>query len=544
VRCGERIAPGERWDLGHVDGSGLTEYAGPEHERCNRATAGRARPVLVPALPKPEHPGLAASDGCWDVPWLKPLRRVPRDSGWPRLMSVPHKDAAGSLGARFIRWSEQRSNGRLRWWQRLAATRILETDAAGKLCWDQVLLSMPRQLGKSWLLRELCLWRLLQGARFGEQQMIIHTGNNLAVCMEVQRAARAWAKQHPEFRVFEANGKEKIEYAEDGSRWMVFAKGSSYGFAASLVVVDEAWDVQLKHLEEGLEPTQTEREQPQLLLVSTAHRTATSLMLSRRRTALAELEAGEGTLMLEWSAPRGAQIDSPKTWRAASAHWSERRERIIGRQLASAFENTLEDPTEPDPISSFRSQWLNEWPQTLAEPLGGTEELLPPGLWADRTARVVSHGPIWAAIEDDYGFGAAVATVARLDDGRWEVDGWLCYDWDTAVADVLRLERPVRELLVGGSLMDRVPQEMTPRPRPAGSTNTRIGLALLRDLAAGAQVVHDDCTADIDAALTACRVRTTTAGLVIAASPHSHLVRALVWALGSAHRSAPEPAIY
>lgn len=38
ARCGGLIEPGMPWDLGHVDGSGKTEYAGPEHRACNRAT--------------------------------------------------------------------------------------------------------------------------------------------------------------------------------------------------------------------------------------------------------------------------------------------------------------------------------------------------------------------------------------------------------------------------------------------------------------------------------------------------------------------------
>lgn len=37
-RCGQRILPGQPWDLGHVGhGEGKGQHAGPEHASCNRA---------------------------------------------------------------------------------------------------------------------------------------------------------------------------------------------------------------------------------------------------------------------------------------------------------------------------------------------------------------------------------------------------------------------------------------------------------------------------------------------------------------------------
>ena len=185
----------------HRNGSGCCRLI-PSCEECNRAGGqlvqqGRWRPSMAPVADEvePERDGLPASDKRWRVPWLEALAGVPADAVWPRLMTVPHPRAVDSLGPEFCAWALTRTGRPLRWWQRLVATRLLELDADGRLVWETMVLHDGRGSSASrWLLRELLLWRIHQGERFGEPQDVLHTGKDLAVCKEVQRPARIWAK--------------------------------------------------------------------------------------------------------------------------------------------------------------------------------------------------------------------------------------------------------------------------------------------------------------------------------------------------------------
>ena len=125
------------------------------------------------------------------------------------------------------------------------------------------------------------------GERFGEPQDVLHTGKDLAVCKEVQRPARSGRRPRHEYRVREVNGQEEIELLADGSRWMLRAKEAVYGYRVELRARrTRRGRCGASVIEEGLTPTMAEREQPQLLLVSTAHRLATGLMIGRRQVAL------------------------------------------------------------------------------------------------------------------------------------------------------------------------------------------------------------------------------------------------------------------
>lgn len=523
----------------------------PSCEACSRLQAaeltneGDSRP---PPPPVAQPAGFDAGTGVWDVAWLDGLRDVPGDAVWPRLMTVPHPDAVGSLEPEFTGWVEGRTGGRLRWWQRLVMARLLEVDGAGELVWEAAILSMARQCGKSWLLRELLFWRIHYGDRLGGEQLVLHTGKDVAICKEVQRPARLWAKARRDtYHVREVNGQEEITFLADGSRWMIRARDAVYGHSATMVGVDECWKVKPEAIEEGVVPTMVEHPQTQLLLISTAHRSATTLMLRRRADALAVLGAGTGDLLIEWSALPTADLEDRDGWRQASPHWTARRERLIEQRVAAALAGGTDDvdPEEMDPVEAVRAQWLNIWPAGVNRAERG-EAVVDPKAWTGALCVDDSVGPLAIGVADHHGRGAAVAFCGMLPDGRLVVGGQLVDSRAEAwgLAQRAALARTGSTLATSTALAsDRMAGEVADDPAKNSTVDTGAAVAVLRDLLATGRLVQDG-SADLAAQLTETRVNVGARLTLLPVGRHD-LVEAMLWAVrAAASREILVPAIY
>ena len=82
--------------------------------------------------------------------------------------------------------------------------------------WDESLLTVSRQVGKTWIVHDLCSWRLEQGDRFGDLQEIVSIAKDLAVVRKMQAPTRARAKTMTDvYHVREVNGQEEIELLAD-----------------------------------------------------------------------------------------------------------------------------------------------------------------------------------------------------------------------------------------------------------------------------------------------------------------------------------------
>ena len=204
-------------------------------------------------------------------------------------------------------------------WQRHVVDVALEIDlATGLLAYRTVVVTVPRQAGKTTLLLSVMTHRAL--GPFGGNQRIVYTAQT------AQDARHKWRDEHvpmleqsefgPMFEVRHSNGSEAVRWGNGSLQTIVATtEKAGHGQSLDLAVVDEAF-AHDNRLEQSLKPAMITREQPQLWIISTAGTASSTWLRSKVDLGRESCSTGEdnGFAYFEWSAGDDDDPTADETW--------------------------------------------------------------------------------------------------------------------------------------------------------------------------------------------------------------------------------------
>lgn len=304
-------------------------------------------------------------------------------------------------------------------WQQLVADVGLELLPDGMPAYRQVVVTVPRQNGKTtlmlaWELHRALMWGddrrqivvygatdgVASGKKLLTDQLPILESSKLAAALESVRRA-----QSQEAFVF-GNG-SRLEVM--GSR-----ESSLHGRTVDLAVADEVWDDEDDRREQAILPAMATRHDGQYIVISTAG-ILKSVYLRRKVDQGREFAAndvGEGTAYFEWSADEDADPDDPQTW------WSCMP--ALGHTITEAVVRHARDSMEDD---EFRRAYLNQW-------TGAQVRVIPPETWVAVCGDFEASGRVAFAIDCNPERSAGAVAVCDADRTVEVVDyrmgmGWI-----------------------------------------------------------------------------------------------------------------------
>jgi phage terminase large subunit-like protein len=235
-----------------------------------------------------------------------------------------------------------------------------------------VLASTARQNGKSYLLRSIVGWALLDLPRlWGRPVSILSTAHELSLAAEVFEAMRDTLERWEESglcKVTWAYGRQKVQMV-DGSTWKVLAAtGKKHGGTYDIILGDELWALSEATIFSALRPSQIAVPSPMLYLTSTAGDEGSTAYLKLREQALGIIDSGvpSDMYMAEWSMPDGCDPLDERYWGYANPS--------LGRTIT--LKGLRSAAASPDRAQFIRAH-LNKW-------VSAANSWMPLGMWSKR----------------------------------------------------------------------------------------------------------------------------------------------------------------
>lgn len=292
-------------------------------------------------------------------------------------------------------------------WQQYVADVLLEIDPdTGELVYNEWILTVPRQSGKTTLLLAKNSHRCMATSFFGPNQQIAYAAQTQRKATEkfekdYALTIRQAARSHTAFKqvkVRTGNQKVDIRYS-NGSTWAVESgtEKSGHGSTLDAADVDEAFSQPDNRLEQAFTPAMVTRANRQLGAVSTAGWIDASPYLWAKvqvgRQVVRE-NGRTGTAYFEWSAPENADPGDETVWLACmpALHRPEcardcKRHTIRIEVIRAEYTKAVRE----NKLSDFCRAYLNQW---KPKPREGEETAL--GNWAACEVKLTEMPPLRA----------------------------------------------------------------------------------------------------------------------------------------------------
>lgn len=339
-------------------------------------------------------------------------------------------------------------------WQRRVADIALERNSSGRLAYREVVLTVPRQSGKTTLILALAVHRALA---MGSPQRIIYAAQTRL------DARKKWEDDHlpilerspfrPLFTARRMYGNEAFVW-ENGSQHQIVSttEKAGHGFTIDLAFIDEAFAQEDERLEHAFKPAMITRPQPQVWVVSTAGTDASTYLRAKVDAGRARAQAGvtQGTAYFEWSAPDDADPADPLVWRQCMPALDQ-----------TVTEEAISGEYHSMSLQVFRRAYLNQWLDAIADEW----LVIPQESWEALKAAPVAYGEVALAADmTPKRMAGSIAASWRRPDGNMDVEviehrngtSWM----PQRIAEIVRKHRPITTVIdpagPAGSLIDEL----------------------------------------------------------------------------------------
>jgi len=204
-------------------------------------------------------------------------------------------------------------------WQQYVADVALEVDGDGRFAYQLVIVTVPRQSGKTTLFGSVLEHRAITLPR-ARCWFTAQSGRD-AVDWFLNEHEPLLARLGGVYRFRRANGSEAVRWPVSGGMVRPFppTPDSLHGKTSDLVVIDEPWafdPVRGAQLDQAIVPTQATRPNAQVWKVSTAGDASSVWWLGTVEAGRAAVAAGRtaGVAYFEWACPPDLDPAGPAAW--------------------------------------------------------------------------------------------------------------------------------------------------------------------------------------------------------------------------------------